>query len=80
MIKLSYLLLIWNKHFLGLLDHRLRFQLLVRELVFARVEQLSPRHTGQDQVCRIWLKIDVHLDGFWVDGGRSVTIYGHRED
>lgn len=44
--KLAYLLLIRNKHFLGLLDHRLRLQLLVRELVFARVEQLSPRHTG----------------------------------
>lgn len=73
-IKLAYLLLIRNKHFLGLLDHRLRLQLLVRELVFARVEQLSSRHTGQDQVCGIRLEINIHLDGIWVDGGGSVAL------
>lgn len=67
------LLLIRNKHLFGLLDHRLRLQLLVRELVLARVEQLSPRHAGQDQVCGIRLEINVHLDGFWVNGGGCVT-------
>lgn len=81
----AYLLFIRNKYFLGLLDHRLRFQLLLRELVFARVEQLSPWHTGQDQVCGIRLEIDVHFNGIWVDGGRcvafcSVTIYSYGEE
>lgn len=73
-LKSAYLLFIGNKHFLGLLDHRLWFQLVLWELVFARVEQLSPRHTGQDQVCGIRLEIDVHLDGIRVDGGRCVTL------
>lgn len=80
----AYLLFLRNKDFLGLLDHRLRFELLVRELVFTRVEQLSPRHAGQDQVCGIRLEINIHLDGVWVDGGgcstlAGVTIYRYGE-
>lgn len=72
--ELAYLLFVGNKYFLSLLDHRLRLQLLVGELVFARVEQLSTRHTGQDQVCGIRLEINVHLDGIWVDRGGCITL------
>lgn len=71
----GYLLVVWNKDFLGLLDHRLRFQLLIRKPVLARVEQLPPRHAGQDEVCGIWLEINVHLNGFWVNGGWSVALF-----
>lgn len=70
----AYLLVVWNKDLLGLLYHGLRFQLLHRKLVLARVEELPPGHAGQNQVCGIWLEINVHLNGFWVNGGRSVAL------
>lgn len=71
----GYLLVVWNKDFLGLLDHWLRLQLLLRKLVLAWVEQLPPRHAGQDEVCGIWLEMNVHLNGFWVNGGWSVAFF-----
>lgn len=71
----GYLLVIWDKDFLGLLDHWLRFQLVFRKLVLAWVEQLPPRHTGQNKVRGIRLEIDVHLNGFWINGGRSVAFF-----
>lgn len=71
----GYLLVVWNKDLLGLLDHWLRFQLLLRKLVLAWVEQLPPRHAGQDKVCGVWLEMNVHLNGFWVNGGWSVAFF-----
>lgn len=72
----TYLLLVRDKHFLCLLDHGLRLQLLVRELVLTRVEQLSARHAGQHQVCGIWLEVDVHLYGVRVNGRWRVAFFG----
>lgn len=71
----AYLLLVRDKHFLCLLDHRLRLQLLVGELVLAWVEQLSTRHTGQHQVGGIRLEIDVHFYGVRVNGRRRVAFF-----
>lgn len=71
----GYLLVVWNKHLLGLLYHGLRFQLLLGKLVLARVEQLPAGNAGQDQVRGIGLEIDVHLNGLRVNGGRSVALF-----
>lgn len=57
----------------SLLDHRLWFQLLGRELALARVEDLLTRDAGQSQVSRVGLVADGDLDGVWVDGAGGVS-------
>lgn len=52
-----YLLLIGDQHLSGLFDHRLWFQLLIREAVPARVERFLARHAGQRQVRRVGVKV-----------------------
>ena len=59
-----------------LLDHRLRLQLLGRELAFPGVEHFLAGHAGQSQVCRVRLVGQRHLDGFWVDGAGGVPGWG----
>lgn len=58
--EMYYLLLIGDKHLAGFLDHRLGFQLLLRETVPPRIESLLARHAGQCQVC--WVRVKVHQD------------------
>lgn len=70
----SYLLLSGHKDLFGLLDHGLWFEVLVRELVFAWVEQLTPRHAGQHQVCGVRLEVDVHLNVLRVDGSGCESV------
>lgn len=42
--------------------------------MLAGVEQLSPRHAGQNQVRGIRLEVDVHLDGIWIHRRGRVTL------
>lgn len=75
----AYLLFVGYKHLPGLLNHRLWLEIIFRELVFARVKQFAPGHTRQDQICRIWLVVDLNLNFFRDDGLRShpVLVSGH---
>lgn len=69
----SYLHFVRDEDLSSLLDHRLRFQLLDRELALARVEDLLTRDAGQSQVSWVGLKADGDLDGVWVDGAGGVS-------
>lgn len=73
----NYLQVIWDEDLASFLDHGLWFQLLGRELAFAGVKQLLPRHAGQSQVGRVGLVSDRNLDGVRVNGARGVS--GARE-
>ena len=68
----NYLQVLWDEDLPSFLDHGLWFQLLGRELAFARVEHLLTRHAGQSQVGRVGLVSDRDLDGVWIDGTGSV--------
>lgn len=67
---LTHLLLLWHKHLLGLLDHGLRLELVLGELVFAGVKEFTPRHAGEDQVGGVGFVVDVHLHLVRTDGLR----------
>lgn len=69
----NYLQIFGDEHLPGLLDHRLRLQLLGRELALAWVEHLLARDAGQSQVSRVGLVADGDLDGIWIDGAGSVS-------
>lgn len=69
----NYLQVFGDEDLAGLLDHGLRFQLLRRELAFARVKHLLARHAGQSQVGRVRVVADRNLNGVRVNGAGSVS-------
>lgn len=71
---ITHLLLLWHKHLLGLLDHGLRLELVLGELVFAGVKEFTSRHAGEDQVSGVGFIVDVHLHVVWTDGLRRGSV------
>lgn len=67
----THLLLVRDKHFLGLLDHWLWLEVLITKAMLAWVKQLTAWHTGKYQVCWVGFKIHVHLNFFWINRFRS---------
>lgn len=85
-IHTLYLLLIRHQHFASLLDHRLRFELLLREAMPPRVKRFLARDAGEGQVSRIGVKVHHDISrrgtgaGYWRrragGAGRWVLLHG----